>query len=314
MTSPPHTLPVPLCPCTGEQAVRLVQTVPARLLVELWRRVLGADVRSSFGDVRRFGLWESPTGLYFFDPPVEGDAVFYQSFYRNRTLRRHLEDPDRSEFRQAATHVGSGDRVLDVGCGFGPFRHHVPQARYLGLDPHFAGANGEEWARRESLADHLRTHAAHYDVATAFQVMEHLADPLSFLTDLGRAVRPGGKVLVGVPHVGGAHTMIPNYLINAVPHHLTWWTRDALAEAATRSGLRPVAFSLADWSRSDVIVYWMSRLSPIRCRSVHYRHSWAWHASTVWAGLAAQVAARLMPLPRPGQDSGLSMLMVAERV
>lgn len=304
--------PVPRCPCTGEPAVRLVQTVPARLLVELWRLACRADARSSFGGTRRFGLWESPTGLYFFDPPLEGDAVFYESFYRFGPMRRYLQDPDRSEFRLAARHVAPGASVLDVGCGFGPFRRHVPEARYQGLDPYFSGP-ADAPVRRESLARHLDGHAGRYDVVTAFQVVEHVADPAAFVRDLARAARPGGTVMIGVPQVGGAHTRVPNYLVNAPPHHLTWWTPAALSAAAAQAGLVPREIVAAPWSRKDAVVYWMSKLSPVRCDAVHYRHAWTWHLSSLMAALAAPVANRLLPVPPPERDPGISLLMVADR-
>jgi hypothetical protein len=69
--------PVPLCPITGRPAVRRVQWVTTRLLTDLWRIVFGTDALTSFAGVDRIGLWESPTGLYFFDPPLEGDQKFY---------------------------------------------------------------------------------------------------------------------------------------------------------------------------------------------------------------------------------------------
>jgi len=56
----------PLCPVTGQPAVRRVQWVTSRLLVDLWRIAFGVDVRGNFAGVERFGLWASPTGLYSF--------------------------------------------------------------------------------------------------------------------------------------------------------------------------------------------------------------------------------------------------------
>ena len=53
----------------------------SRLLVDLWRIAFGVDARGSFAGVERFGLWESPTGLYFFDPPREGNHEFYSDLY-----------------------------------------------------------------------------------------------------------------------------------------------------------------------------------------------------------------------------------------
>ena len=69
------TEPVPPCPVTGRPAIRRVQWVTTRLLTDLWRIAFGVDVRPLFAGLNRFGLWESPTGLYFFDPPREGDQA-----------------------------------------------------------------------------------------------------------------------------------------------------------------------------------------------------------------------------------------------
>lgn len=315
---------------TGEPAIRLVQWVSAKLLVELWRIACRVDVRPSFAGTTRFGLWESPTGLYFFDPPREGDHAFYATFYRTletvRTspLRRFVYRrfwgtplPDapviRPEFEMAARHIAPNDRVLDVGCGpGGDFRLVIPQARYTGLDPNFGSGKTAEWASGETLAEHLRENVRRYDVVTAFQVLEHVCDPVGLLAAMVRAARPGGTVIVGVPHVPSAHTRIPNYLINAVPHHLTWWTETALRAAAARVGLAEAAVETAPWGRVDAPVYWMERCSPIKCRDVHFRHAWTWHASAGLGMLGALVMRRIRPEPgRPPGDEGGSLVLRA---
>ena len=301
----------PPCPVTGEPATRLVQWVSARLLARMWRIALRVDARPSFHGTKRFGLWESPTGLYFFDPMLAGDATFYESLYGRLGPRAYpSETKPRAEFGLAAREVGTGERVLDVGCGFGAFRHAVRHARYTGLDPHFSGEPGSDWARIETLADHLTGHAGAYDVCTAFQVLEHVENPSMMLAQMARAVRPGGTVIVGVPHVPAAHTRIPNYLVNAVPHHLTWWTRDALLALAQRTGLVEARVETAPWAAVDGLVYWMARCSPVTCRDRHFRHSWAWHASAL-IGLAGGFALwRLKPVP-DANDEGASLLLVA---
>lgn len=304
----------PACPVTGLPAIRLVQWVSARLLTDLWRYALRVDVGPSFRGAKRFGLWESPTGLYFFDPMLEGDAGFYKSLYGRLDVRHYpREGLPRAEYRLAAREVAAGDRVLDVGCGFGAFRHEVPHARYTGLDPHFSAKPGSDWARIETLGEHLKAHAGSYDVVTAFQVLEHVRGPVATLADMVQAVRPGGAVIVGVPHRPSAHARIPNYLINAVPHHLTWWTRSALEAIAARVGLVRPRVVVAPWSEVDAVVYWMERCSPVRCRDIHYRHAWSWHASALVGLMGALVMRRVRPRPGRGGDEGASLLLVAEK-
>lgn len=302
----------PACPVTGEPAVRLVQWVGAGFLANLWRHTFRVDVRPSFRGTKRFGLWQSPTGLYFFDPMTEGDAAFYEALYRLLPKgSAPREGYPREEFRIAARHVTEGARVLDVGCGSGAFRHVVPGARYTGLDPHADLASEPDWLCRESLAEHVDGRVGFYDCVCAFQVLEHVAAPMAMLAEMARAAVPGGKVVVGVPHVPSAHTRIPNYLINAPPHHLTWWTKAALEAAAAQVGLVKASVQTVPWGEVDAIVYWMERCSPVRCREVHYRHAWIWHASAL-AGFLGGLAMRKVPAPRRAGDEGASLLLVAE--
>lgn len=292
-----------------------MQWVSADLLADLWRVIVRVDVRPSFGDVQRFGLWESPTGLYFFDPMRAGDAGFYTTFYSRLDMKRYASaDRPRGEYRLAARHIGVGEAVLDVGCGFGAFRHAVPGARYTGLDPHFSGDPTADWATTETLGDHLATRAGEYDACVAFQVLEHVEDPIAMLADMVRAVKPGGRVIVGVPHVPSAHTRLPNYLISAAPHHLTWWTKAALVAAAERVGLVEAEVETAPWTELDGMIYWMERCSPVKCHTRHFRHAWSWHAAAAFAFVCGWICwkARPLPSPPPG-DPGASLMLVARR-
>ncbi len=291
-----------------------MQWISADLLIDLWRVMLRVDARPSFRGAPRIGLWESSTGLHFFHPPRAGDAAFYRALY-GRLGRRRFPSAKRprGEFALAAAHIRDGERVLDVGCGFGAFRHAIPQADYTGLDPHVEGEPDAEWFRGETLERHLESQAGAYDVVCGFQVLEHVEDPLGMLTQMSRAVRPGGRVIVAVPHVPSAHTRIPNYLIGCIPHHLTWWTREALGVAARKAGLVDPAVQRVPWTAVDGLVYWMARLSPIKCRNRHYRHAWSWHLSSAVSFLAGYAAWTLRPTPPDGADEGASLMLVAEK-
>jgi SAM-dependent methyltransferase len=301
----------PLCPVTGEPAVRLVQWIDAQLLIELWRIVFKVDAKPSFGSTAQFGLWQSPTGLYFFDPGLEGDHDFYMQFYRFLIGRKiWAGEAIRNEFQRAATRIKPGDRVLDVGCGAATFQRAIPQARYVGLDPTFASSI--EGVRGETLADHLRENASAYDAVCAFQVIEHLSAPVQMFSDMVRAAKPGGLVIIGVPHVPSALTRIPNFLINAPPHHVTWWTKPALAALAARGGVAVETIENVDWNEYDSLIYWVSRCCPVRCRDIHYRHAWSWHAAALIGLGLGRLMHALIPRPKT-RDEGAGLLLVARR-
>src|SRR6266403_3743963 len=180
--------PEPLCPITGAAPQRWVQWLSKGMLVDLWRYSFRVDVSDQVSDIERFGIWESPTGLLYFDPPRGGDGDFYRRFYGRIGAHDRLSGPRilRSEFVRAASHVVPGTRVLDVGCGEGGFRRYLSSCEYLGLDPNFGGRRPD--IRAETIEAHAAQNSSHYDAVCSFQVVEHVPDPLGFRARYGRRV------------------------------------------------------------------------------------------------------------------------------
>ncbi len=76
-----------------------------------------------------------------------------------------------------------------------------------------------------------------YDAVCAFQVIEHVAKPAQLFAEMAAAAKPGGRVIIGVPHVPSAMSRIPNFLLNAPPHHLTWVEQTGAPSASAAGGL-----------------------------------------------------------------------------
>lgn len=303
----------PPCPITGAPAVRSVERVRTDFLAKLWRHLGGVDVRSLFAPAEYLYLWESPTGLAYFDPPITGDAAFYQKFYARIAAHEKLagSETERVEFRKAASQVPDGARVLDVGCGHGGFRQYVTHAQYTGLDPNFAAQDPTGAILDETIEAHAARVGPVYDVACAFQVLEHIADPLGFARAMAAAVRPGGLVLIAVPLWPSPNTEIPNFLISAPPHHVTWWTPRALEALATAIGCRAEAVHDIGMDQHDAIIYWMTKVSPVRCRGRHFKAAWSWVFAFIYAYGVARVLDRFLPLPEKTPTN--SLLLVARK-
>jgi SAM-dependent methyltransferase len=98
-----------------------------------------------------------------------------------RTARRHL-----TEFH---------GRVLDVGCGSGPYRHLLPSdVTYVAVDRTPGPA-----VRLRASAEALPFEEASFDAAISTEVLEFTARPWDALAELARVVRPGGQLYVTTP-------------------------------------------------------------------------------------------------------------------
>ncbi|WP_170984912.1 bifunctional 2-polyprenyl-6-hydroxyphenol methylase/3-demethylubiquinol 3-O-methyltransferase UbiG [Roseomonas sp. AR75] len=285
--------------------------MPTRLLRALWRATFGVDPAPLYAGIARLHLWESPCGLAFWDPPVPGDAAFYRGLYGRNRLHSWLGE-DRAEFRTAAAHIRPGSKVLDVGCGEGAFADHIPRCTHVGLDPFFAGtAPPGRDIRAEQVVSHAAAQEGAYDVAVAFQVMEHLPDPLGFARDVARCVRPGGLVMLGVPLWPSSTTAIPNFVLNAPPHHCSLWTPQALRAVAAAAELTEPEIVELPASGATALLAWAARLAPKRPAEPWFRHAWSWHAGLAWSLLGARVMHALAgpPSAAPPCDA----LMVARK-
>ncbi len=111
-------------------------------------------------------------------------------------------------YDEAVRHAVGGD-VLDVGCntGYGTLRFLPVARRVVGVD---VSPRAIEAARRRTSDGRpefvvtsgleLPFADATFDLVTSFQVLEHVSEPLAYLHELARVVRPGGMVILATPN------------------------------------------------------------------------------------------------------------------
>ena len=180
----------------------------------------------------------------FFEPlsRLEPQSFWFRA--RNRlvveTVRRHFPDT-RS--------------LLEVGCGTGfvlaALRSAFPRTRLVGSELY---GEGLEVARRRlpeevelvQLDATQMPYEEAFDVAGAFDVLEHIDDDAGVLRGLRRAVVPGGGVVLLVPQ----HRFLWSEA-DEFAHHRRRYGRAELTSKVERAGLEIVAVSS-----------WMTTLLP----------------------------------------------------
>jgi len=134
--------------------------------------------------------------------------------------------------------------LLDIGCGWGFFLEMARQNgwRVYGLEPcvHARAYAATKALEVDGCSLFDRAYKDEmFDVVTLFYVLEHLPRPLSYLKEINRILKPGGLLLVRVPHTTPLVKIlkifnIPNKLYDA-PSHLSDFSPRTIAMALDKT-------------------------------------------------------------------------------
>lgn len=144
-----------------------------------------------------------------------------------------------------------GGRMLDVGCGNG---RYLSTMRSLGWQVQGVEFS-EEGVRVCRIADLPVHHGdlasacfadASFDLVTVRHVIEHIAEPNSFMAELVRVLKPNGRLIIETPNSEalGRAWFGPNWYANDVPRHLILFSPRNLALLAQRHGLHEAALEM----------------------------------------------------------------------
>jgi SAM-dependent methyltransferase len=151
-------------------------------------------------------------------------------------LRRYVLDFERriaDAVAAFAAALPAQARVLDAGAGEGAYKGYFPGQCYVGLD---LGIGDQQWdyTQLDVLGDLTSLPFADgvFDAALNIVTLEHVKDPARVLCELARVLRPGGRLLLVVPHEWEVHQH---------PHDFFRYTKFGVEELAVRAGLRVVS-------------------------------------------------------------------------
>jgi SAM-dependent methyltransferase len=201
-------------------------------------------------------------------------------------------------------------RLLEVGCGTGATLRGLsslfPDAKVTGVEPaasvvQVAAAAGCDVV--QGSFEQLPVAAGSVDMLLALDVLEHLDDDAAGLAEAGRALRPGGRLLVTVPalpSLWGPH--------DELNHHRRRYTRATLCDRLVVAGFRIERVTY--FNTVLLPLAWLERtIAKRRQRSAMVSQP----APFVNAVLRRLFALELPLLRRIDLPIGLSLLLVATK-
>jgi SAM-dependent methyltransferase len=237
---PPELLVAPPCPlCGGTDYATLLPSVRDRLN---GKSGVFAIARCAACGLVATRPRPSPARL----------ADYYRGVYAGRAARTLQAGPAgrwvarlRTRIVRAATGLDRGQRLLDVGCGYGTFLAAAQRA--TGCEAHglerdaasVAGALAPAAVRYHlGSLDTAALPAGSFDVVTLFQSLEHHEDPIAALRAVHALLKPGGACVVEVPDFDGAWRRVFRawWLPLLVPQHLFHFTPRTLRQALEATG------------------------------------------------------------------------------
>jgi SAM-dependent methyltransferase len=229
-------------PVTNTYNVILEDDLICQLIIDAYKRDYNIDVSEYFEEINSVKIYKClDTGYRFYFPfSLAGKSKLYEELQK-----RDGYYEIRLEHQVAETFFRANDLVLEIGCGNGFFLEKLQQRKILCTGLEF----NEEAVRvgrdkglsilNQDIAQHAKEYYESYDVVCSFQVLEHVSQVHDFIQASVNVLKPGGKLIFGVPN---NNPFIYNYdkyhTLNLPPHHMGLWDTSSLANIQKFFGIR----------------------------------------------------------------------------
>ena len=152
-------------------------------------------------------------------------------------------------FDMVQKHGSPIERLVDIGAGYGIFldewRSNFPETELVAIEP--SPSLADECRAKglrviESIAENVTELDGFADLVVCFEVLEHVHDPLAFVNDLKRMVRPGGYLFISTLCIDGFDLQILWDQSSQIspPHHINFFSVKGFDELFMRAGLTDV--------------------------------------------------------------------------
>ena len=230
----------PTSPITGNNNTNLTDTFSSKDIIALYKQQLNIDVAKFFSNTSSIHLYQcNDTGYKFYHPQkLDGDGKFYEALQNE--LGEEYYHTWKFENQLAFETIQPNEKVLDIGCGVGNFLISAKKKtdKVFGLELNEKAVSVCESkglsVYNQTIQHHAEDHKEYYDVVCMFQVLEHVYDVKDFIQAALQVLKPGGKLIIGVPNNEPYFLGYDKYCtLNLPPHHMGLWNKQVFEKFAS---------------------------------------------------------------------------------
>lgn len=147
-----------------------------------------------------------------------------------------------SQCRALSIPTDTPSSVLEIGCGLGVLRQMLEAATRWNVDAMdlnagalFHSAPGRGRTALYNIHDRAPALAAQYDAIILFDVIEHIEDPVSFMSSALYHLKPGGYVFINVPALQSLYSKF-----DVAVGHCRRYDKGTLESELAKAGVRKV--------------------------------------------------------------------------
>ena len=205
-------------------------------------------------------------GLLFVNPPLSdreiqvmyNERYFDSDAFRGNTCIGYYAYIDEhplllSYFQNKITELerlGLKGKLLEIGCGHGFFLEAAKKSKFtaIGID---ISKYAVKYAQKTTKVDarvmdlHKATFKKNtFAVVAAFQLIEHVQNPVTFLAAAHQLMKPGGTILLATPDAGGyLHTLLGSHWLSFKHReHLFFFSRKTMKQTLEQAGFTDIRF------------------------------------------------------------------------
>ena len=231
------------CPLCGTKDYTVVGRFEINALVDSWIK------RKNFNpipDIYKDDFLEkrfcNSCGLYFYNFHISDSEELYQKLQESSDYY----PVSKIAYQMAVETIkdSKANNLLEVGSGNGSF---LELARYI--VPKVVGSEYNKNAAKlccdrglEVLAQDAFQTSEQFDVICHFEVLEHIFDTKSFIQEILRLLRKGGKLIISVPDPKGIAFASESNPLLFPPHHQFDFSRATFDWLANKFALKMVEY------------------------------------------------------------------------